>query len=238
MTELVDLITDPKAKLATVFDRFIERLERDHKKDEEALDRLYENHRRKIHRRHLKVVSDYKDILNGLYRRLQSRDDQTVITFFERFLRTEDKESYVEVCEQALPVLRKVEEEGGRIDMNIKHYDSSRISSGGCLWSEDPRNHFSDLDIFFEGFDDDYEYKVVRARIDEKKKREEEAARAAEWRARELPSNETILPSLIGQIGDGSEPSESLLSQFMTPDSPPPIKFNPIRMFARSTNIE
>ena len=52
MTELVDLIENPKQKLTTVFDAFIRRLNAEHEREERNLDRLFEHHRLKLHRRH------------------------------------------------------------------------------------------------------------------------------------------------------------------------------------------
>jgi hypothetical protein len=119
------------------------------------------------------------------------------IEFFERFLRAEDRDPWRRVIQEALPVLNKVEKEGGRIDMSIKHYDSTKISSGSCLFSEHPDGHFSFLDEFLDGFDDYYEFKVMKMHKDEKKKKEEEEAwmdqYRAKWRAKQGPANEVVL---------------------------------------------
>ena len=197
MTELVDLIENPKQKLTTVFDAFIRRLNAEHEREERNLDRLFEHHRLKLHRRHLKTVSAYKHILEELYVDLNKNTDALLIDFCERFWRAEDRSPFKEVLKEALPVLDKVQKEGGRIDMSIKHYDSSKISSGDCLFSYDPNGHFDFLDEFLEGFDDFEEYKVVKMHKDTKKKKEEDEARLqqtlAEIRAKEPPQNETIL---------------------------------------------
>jgi hypothetical protein len=119
------------------------------------------------------------------------------IEFFERFMRAEDREPWRQVIRLALPVLDKVEKEGGRVDMSIKHYDSTKISSGSCLFSENPDGHFSFLDEFLDGFDDFYEFKVMKMHKDEKKKKEENEAwlekYAAEWNAKQAPKNEVVL---------------------------------------------
>ena len=198
MTELIDLIDDPKQKLTTIFDAFIKRLNAEHEREERNLDRLFEHHRLKLHRRHLKTVSAYKHILEQLFIDLHKDTDALLIDFCERFWRSEDRSPFKEVLKEALPVLDKVQKEGGRIDMSIKHYDSSKISSGSCLFSYDPNGHFDFLDEFLDGFDDFDEYKVVKMHKDTKKKKEEDEARLrqtiAEIRAH-TPKNETILAS-------------------------------------------
>ena len=197
MTELVDLIDDPKQRLTAVFDSFIKRLEDQHARDERNLDRCFEHHRLKIHRRHLKTVSAYKNILDTLFVELNKDTDALMIALFEKYLRAEDRAPFKQVIEEALPVLDKVEKEGGRIDMSIKHYDSSKIQSGSCLFSDDPRGYFSFLDEFLDGFDDFADYKVMKMGMDEKRAKE---AKEAEWeelrcriRAKEPPKNEVIL---------------------------------------------
>ncbi len=119
------------------------------------------------------------------------------IEFFERFLRAEDRDPWRRVIREALPVLTKVEKEGGRIDMSIKHYDSTKISSGSCLFSDHRDGHFSFLNEFLDGFDDYYEFKVMKMHKDEKKKKEEDEAwmeqYRAKWRAKQGPANETVL---------------------------------------------
>ena len=197
MTELVDLIDNPKQKLTIVFDAFIKRLNTEHAREERNLDRLFEHHRLKLHRRHLKTVSAYKHILEELYVDLHKDTDALLIDFCERYWRATDRGPFREVLKEAIPVLDKVQKEGGRLDMSIKHYDSSKISSASCLFSYDPNGHFDFLDEFLEGFDDFEEYKVVKMHKDAKKTKEEAEARLqqtiAELRARDPPQNETIL---------------------------------------------
>jgi len=200
MTDLLDLIENPKERLTVCLDRFMERLEAQHQKDEEALDRVFEYHRVKLHRRHLKLVSTYKHILDELYVKLDSNSDAYIVEMMERILRAPDKAPYAEVFRQALPVIDKVERDGGSLDMSIKHYDGSKISSGGCLFSERGNGHFRFLDEFLDGFDDSVDYKVVRMNTTEKQKKEEEEKRwkkhIQEWRAKQTPSNEVILAEM------------------------------------------
>jgi len=206
MTDLLDLIQNPKERLTVCLDRFLERLEAQHKKDEEALDRVFEHQRVKLHRRHLKIVSSYKHILDELYIKMDSPPyekgggDAYLVEMMERILRAPDKAPYAEVFRQALPVIDKVERDGGSLDMSIKHYDGSKISSGGCLFSERGNGHFRFLDEFLDGFDDDVDYKVVRTHTTEKQKKEEEERRfqkhLQEWRAKQTPSNEVILAEM------------------------------------------
>jgi hypothetical protein len=212
MTDLLDLIQNPKERLTVCLDRFLERLEAQHKKDEEALDRVFEHHRVKLHRRHLKIVSSYKHILDELYVKLDSNPDAYLVEMMERILRAPDKAPYAEVFRQALPVIDKVERDGGSLDMSIKHYDGSKISSGGCLFSERGDGHFRFLDEFLDGFDDHMDYKVVRMNTTEKQKKEEEERRwqthLQEWRAKQTPSNEVILAEMGIEKKDAEEKKE------------------------------
>jgi len=197
MTELIDLITDPKARVTKIMDAFIERLEAEHLKRERNLDRVFEQYRTKLHRQHLKTIHSYKCILDQMFIESNKNAEPDAIEFFERFMRAEDREPWTQVIREALPVLDKVEKEGGRIDMSIKHYDSSKIASGSCLFSDDRHGHFSFLNEFLDGFDDFYEFKVLKMHKDEKKKREDDDAwmdkYRAEWRAKKGPENEVVL---------------------------------------------
>ena len=226
MTDLLDLIQNPKERLTVCLDRFLERLEAQHKKDEEALDRVFEHQRLKLHRRHLKIVSSYKHILDELYIKLDSNSDAYVVEMMERILRAPDKAPYAEVFRQALPVIDKVERDGGSLDMSIKHYDGSKISSGGCLFSERGDGHFRFLDEFLDGFDDDVDYKVVRMHTTEKQKKEEEERRwqkhLQEWRAKQTPSNEVILAEMgLGkkEPEEQKEPEAEEKKEAETPES-------------------
>ena len=197
MTELIDLITDPKARLTKIMDSFIERIEAEQKKRERNLDRVFEQYRTKLHRQHLKAVHSYKSILDQMFIESNRNTEPDAIQFFERFMRAEDREPWRQVIREVLPVLNKVEKEGGRVDMSIKHYDSTKISSGSCLFSEDPNGHFSFLDEFLDGFDDFYEFKVMKMHKDEKKKKEEDDAwleqYIAERKAKQASANEVVL---------------------------------------------
>ena len=197
MTELIDLITDPKARLTKVMDAFIERIEDEQKQRERHLDRVYEQYRTKLHRQHLKTVHSYKSILDQMFIETKRNIEPDAIEFFERFMRAEDRDPWRQIIRESLPVLNKVEKEGGRIDMSIKHYDSTKIQSGSCLFSNHPDGHFSFLDEFLDGFDDYYEFKVMKMHKDEKKKKEEDEAwmdqYRAKLRAKQGPANETVL---------------------------------------------
>jgi len=197
MTELIDLITDPKARLTKIMDAFIEQIKTEQKKRERSLDQVFEQYRTKLHRQHLKAIHSYKSILDQMFIESNRNTEPDAIQFFEQFMRAEDREPWRQVIREALPVLKKVEKEGGRVDMNIKHYDSTKISSGSCLFSDSKDGHFSFLDEFLDGFDDFYEFKVMKMHKDEKKKKEENDAwlekYAAEWRAKRGPANEVVL---------------------------------------------
>lgn len=178
-------------------DAFIERIEAEHKKRERNLDRVFEQYRTKLHRQHLKAVHSYKSILDQMFIESNRNTEPDAIAFFERFMRAEDREPWRQVIREALPVLDKVEKEGGRIDMSIKHYDSTKIGSGSCLFSDCKDGHFSFLDEFLDGFDDFYEFKVMKMHKDEKKKKEDDEAwmdrHIAEWKAKKGPANEVVL---------------------------------------------
>lgn len=219
MTELIDLITDPKARLTKVMDAFIQRIEDEQKQRERHLDRVYEQYRTKLHRQHLKTVHSYKSILDQMFIQTKRNIEPDAIEFFERFLRAEDRDPWRRVIREALPVLNKVEKEGGRIDMSIKHYDSTKISSGDCLFSNHPDGHFSFLDEFLDGFDDYYEFKVMKMHKDEKKKKEEDEAwmdqYRAKLRAKQGPANETVLKEAEAFA---NEPPELLKENSLVPE--------------------
>jgi uncharacterized protein (UPF0335 family) len=206
MTELIDLITDPKARVTKIMDAFIERLEAEHKKRERNLDRVFEQYRTKLHRQHLKTIHSYKCILDQMFIETKQNIEPDAIEFFERFLRAEDRDPWRRVIREALPILAKVEKEGGRIDMSIKHYDSTKISSGSCLFSDHRDGHFSFLNEFLDGFDDFYEFKVMKMHKDEKKKKEDDEAwmeqYRAKLRAKKGPANEVVLKECADLAGE------------------------------------
>jgi len=65
------------------------------------------------------------------------------------------------------------------------------------MFSDCKDGHFSFLDEFLDGFDDDFEFKVLKMHKDEKKKKEDDEAwmeqYRAKWRAKQGPANETVL---------------------------------------------
>ena len=103
--------------------------------------------------------------------------------------------------------------------MSIKHYDSTKISSGDCLFSNHPDGHFSFLDEFLDGFDDYYEFKVMKMHKDEKKKKEEDEAwmdqYRAKLRAKQGPANETVLKEAEAFA---NEPPELLKENSLVPE--------------------
>lgn len=216
MTELIDLITDPKARLTKIMDSFIERIEGEHKKRERNLDRVFEQYRTKLHRQHLKAIHSYKCILDQMFIESNRNTEPDAIQFFERFMRAKDREPWRQVIREALPVLDKVEREGGRVDMNIKHYDSSKIASGSCLFSNDRDGHFSFLGEFLDGFDDFYEFKVLKMHKEEKKKKEDDDAmmenHIAEWRMKNGPENEVVLKECASMPDEEPEFIKKLLA--------------------------
>ena len=197
MTELVDLITNPKERITVVFDRFIERLNTQHKQDEAALDRMYEAARYKLHRQQMKTAYTYKRILDGIFIQFNKDKDATILEMFERLLRAEDKSPYQRVFSNALPAIEKFEKEGGHIEVAIKHHDASRIQTGSCIFADHPDGHFSFIHEELDGFDDHYDYKVMRIPKDEKARRVAEEKRMeeirAKWAASQPPKNDVVL---------------------------------------------
>ena len=120
MTELVDLITDPKKRMTVLMDAFISKLEQQHKKEEKQLDRVMEHFRLKLHRQHEKAVYSYKKILDEIYAQQVKNKDAPIIDFFERFIRAENKTMYTEVFDRAIPVIQEIEKEGGRLHCSIQ----------------------------------------------------------------------------------------------------------------------
>ena len=206
-------------------DSFIERIEGEHKKRERNLDRVFEQYRTKLHRQHLKAIHSYKCILDQMFIESNRNTEPDAIQFFERFMRAEDREPWRQVIREALPVLDKVEREGGRVDMNIKHYDSSKIASGSCLFSDARDGHFSFLGEFLDGFDDFYEFKVMKMHKEEKKKKEDDDAmmenHIAEWRMKNGPENEVVLKECASMPDEEPEFIKKLLADLeeKLPDS-------------------
>jgi hypothetical protein len=205
MTDLVDLITDPKKRMTVLMDAFISKLEQQHKKEEKQLDRVMEHFRLKLHRQHEKAVYSYKKILDEIYAQQVKNKDAPILEFFERFIRAENKTMYTEVFDRAIPVIQEIEKEGGRLHCSIQKMGHG---PGGCLYSHRSDGHFNFFEEDFEGFDKDVEFKVVKMRVDEKAKRlakeKEEEEWLQKWRARQDPKNEVILEELKGV--EGQEP--------------------------------
>jgi hypothetical protein len=205
MTDLVDLITDPKKRMTVLMDAFISKLEQQHKKEEKQLDRVMEHFRLKLHRQHEKAVYSYKKILDEIYAQQVKNKDAPILEFFERFIRAENKTMYTEVFDRAIPVIQEIEKEGGRLHCSIQKMGHG---PGGCLYSHRSDGHFNFFEEDFEGFDKDVEFKVVKMRVDEKAKRlakeKEEEEWLQKWRARQDPKNEVILEELNGV--EGQEP--------------------------------
>jgi len=197
MTELVDLITDPKQRMTVLMDKFIANLEERHKKEERQLDQVMEHFRLKLHRQHQKAVYSYKKILDEIYAQQVKNKDAPILEFFERFIRAEDKSMYTEVFDKAIPVIQEIEKEGGQLHCSIQKMG---YGSSGCLYSNRSDGHFSFFEEDFEGFDETMEFKVVKMSVDEKTKRLAKEKEEEEWRQRLLakqgPKNEVILEDL------------------------------------------
>ena len=207
MTELVDLITDPKKRMTALMDAFITKLEQQHAKEEKQLDRVMEHFRLKLHRQHEKAVYSYKKILDEIYAQQVKNKDAPILEFFERFIRAENKSMYTEIFDRAIPIIQEIEKEGGRLHCSIQKMGHG---PGGCLYSHRSDGHFDFFEEDFEGFDKDVEFKVVKMRVDEKAKRLAKEKEDEEWRqkwlAQQGPKNEVILEDL--KKVEGQEPEE------------------------------
>lgn len=197
MTDLVDLITDPKRRMTALMDAFITKLEQQHAKEEKQLDRVMEHFRLKLHRQHEKATYSYKKILDEIYAQQVKNKDAPILAFFERFIRAEDKSLYTDVFDRAIPAIEQVEKEGGRLHCSIQKMGTG---SSGCLYSNRSDGHFNFFEEDFEGFDKTVEFKVIKMSVDEKAKRlakeKEEEEWQQKWEARQKPKNEVILEDL------------------------------------------
>ena len=196
MTELVDLITDPQQRITVLMDKFIARLEEQHREEERKLDKVMEHFRLKLHRQHEKALYGYKKIFDEIYVLQVKNKDALIIEFFERLIRAEDKSLYADVFDHAIPAIQEIEKNGGSLLCSIQ-----RMGQGqGCLYSNRKDGHFDFFYEDFDGFDKDVAFKVVKMHIDEKTRKEEKERENEEWikkwRLKQLPKNEVILEDL------------------------------------------
>ena len=167
MTELIDLLP-PTERLYEVFKKFIERLEEDHVRKEKRLDRAFEEHRRKIHRAHLKIQSSYKTIFEELVKQVKEDKDIPLVDFMERAMRSKDHGLYEKVVRTVMPSIDSVEKEGGHLEIACKRHEATRIG-GSCLYPGD--KYFSFFDEFMDGYDDSVFFRVATETKEEKEKR-------------------------------------------------------------------
>jgi hypothetical protein len=179
MTEVPDLITDRRERLAYLSTDFFNRLQDKHKEEEEALDRMYESHRRWIHRLHLKIETAYKGILNELLGKVCHDENVEVLEWLELVMRTKRRGALLEILEKAKAGLRDVEKNGGDLIVRIER-DGMDAATGSCLYRDKKNSYFSFLDEFMDGYDDDTAYEVRRVRMCERERRAAEEARTKE----------------------------------------------------------
>ena len=193
MTDIVDLIDSPAERLDHIFVEFVKRLEERHEREEEMLDLTIERSRTKLANLHRKSVSVYKNLYQSMLDALQHDIDVPIVQFFEKFLKTEKSAMFSDVCERALPVIKEIEERGGRLAV---HIEKEGYGPSGCIYSPGRNDYFDFFDDFFED-EDDYEYKLVRRRVDKEQHKKEEAERDRKFwirqRRRDGPKNEQIL---------------------------------------------
>lgn len=194
MTDIVDLIDDPKDRLKHIFVEFVKRLEERHEREEEALDRTFEEARKDLYKLHRKAVSTYRHLYQRMLELLHHDIDVPIVQFFEKFLKSEKPQMFSEVCERALPVIKEIEEKGGKLAVNI---EKEGYGPSGCLYSVGRNDYFDFFDDFFE-CDDDYEYKVMRRHVDSERNKKEEAERDRRMlmRLKGPPRNDEILKAL------------------------------------------
>jgi hypothetical protein len=176
MTDLLDLLP-PAQRLQEVFKEFIGRLEEEHVRKEKRLDRCFEEHRRRIHRAHLKIQSSYKSIFEKMIEEVEEDKDIPLVEFMERAMRAEDRGLYEKVVRTVLPSIDSVEKEGGHLEIACKRHEAARIG-GSCLYPGD--KYFSFFDEFMDGFDDSVFYHVGTEDKDahaEREKKEDELLR-------------------------------------------------------------
>ncbi len=169
MTDLIDLLP-PSERLYEVFKEFMARLEEEHVRKEKRLDRCFEEHRRKIHRAHLKIQSSYKSIFEKMIEEVEEDQDIPLVEFMERAMRAKDRGLYERVVRSTLPSINSVEKEGGHLEIACKRHEAARIG-GSCLYPGD--KYFSFFDEFMDGFDDSVFYRVEKEDKDAHKAREE-----------------------------------------------------------------
>ena len=168
MTDLIDLLP-PSERLYEVFKEFIGRLEEEHARKEKRLDRCFEEHRRRIHRAHLKIQSSYKSIFEELMEQVKEDRDIPLVEFMERAMRAKDRGIYEKVVRTVLPSIDSVEKEGGHLEIACKRHEAARIG-GSCLYPGD--KYFSFFDEFMDGFDDSVYFRVATEDKDAYKARE------------------------------------------------------------------
>ena len=196
MTDIVDLIENPAERLDHIFVGFVKRLEERHELEEEALDRTFEQARASLSKLHTKTVSTYKHLYQHMLEALQDDIDVHIVQFFEKFLKSEKPQMFSEVCERALPVIKEIEEKGGKLAVDI---EKEGYGPSGCMYSRGRKDYFDFFNDFFES-EDDYEYKVTRRHVDRERNKREEAERDRKMMARiykkDPPRNEDILKEM------------------------------------------
>jgi hypothetical protein len=170
MTELPDLITDRRERLAYLARDFFDRLQDKHTEEEAALDRMYESHRRWIHRLHLKQQSAYKDMLDRILRAVSDDEDVELVAWLELVMRTKRKDLVAEVAQKARAAVREVEARGGELRVDIRA-EGEPASVGSCLYRDRKGAYFSFLEEFLDGYDDEVAFRVTQVRMSEKEQK-------------------------------------------------------------------
>ena len=186
MTDIADLIDTPAARLAYRMSAFVEQLEERHTAEEKALDHLFEEQRRRLHRLHEKTKSAYKTLFDELLVKLNHQEDTVLHQWFSYATKTERMDLMVEVMERALPAIEEVEKRGGQLRVDIEKVG---FGPSGCLYSDRKNGYFSFCSEFLDGYDDDVAFLVKRVTQSEREREKERERRLEEsiaaWRAKE-----------------------------------------------------
>lgn len=193
MTDVADLIDTPAARLAYRMKGFMERMEERHREEEKALDRLFEEKRRQLHRLHAKAESAYKTLFDEILIKLNHQEDVVLHQWFQFAMKTGRMDLMVEVMERAIPAIEEVERSGGELHVEIQREGSG---PSGCMFRNRKNGYFDFCSEFLDGYDDDVAYLVKRVTQTEREREKEREKRLDEsiaaWRARERAKRATV----------------------------------------------
>jgi hypothetical protein len=154
MTELVDLIEDPKEKLSTLYQKHVKNLEEDFQREEEQLDRTFISYRTKIASYHKAILNKYKGLYDEMLCILDRQEDPMVVRFFEEYLRANDygKRDIQHIFKKLHPALVNSRKNGGQVHVEVKELGAENASvhrSGGIVgWAEEEDGGYFFIDSY------------------------------------------------------------------------------------------